>query len=166
MKRVGAAKRRAAAYHEAGHSVARVLACGLPAGAVRIHARGGSGSTRGTGRPLILRGRSGVSGFPVYALAGVFAEARAMRVRPGLALFIGGRADMEAAAHAVDWLVERGYATSKHDAWNQAERLTRRFVRANWRAIERVARALLERRSLTARQIAGLLSIQLDAGRR
>jgi ATP-dependent Zn protease len=153
--------RSAAAYHEAGHAVA-AHAMGLKLHPVTIRSRGGSA---GPSIPMDpLRGIRLEFGSPkrtqlqieaaiIVLLAGSIAQRRhevqswSLADREpdraaGFALALRVSPDPETAAAHLRWLELRAI----------------RLVEERWAAVERVANALLDKRTLTVKEISGLVS--------
>ena len=147
---------KSAAFHEAGHAVASIRVCKRIPPMVEIRGDG-SGMTHGTGEALRLVGQYDVWDELIYAMAGIYAQARAMKQSPVVAHFRGGLNDYVGARPFVQWLVEHGFAESESAAFQRVHRETGYFIRKNWKAIERVATALLERRRLDANELTSLI---------
>jgi hypothetical protein len=141
----------AAAYHEAGHAVA-AHTLGAVLGNVIINADGSGEMNYITRGPCSLRtawGRFRAKRWIVVAYCGPEAELR----------FVGGDVT------AIDGCgadLEMAYALAKRLGLNADERnhlvgVSVRLVEARWRAIEIVARALIERSQLTGGEIAELI---------
>lgn len=123
-------QRRYAAYHEAGHAVAR--ACiGRPSLPVEIHDNG-TGLTHGNAETLEVT-QYEVWDELVFALAGDFAEAR-LRHRSPFALHLAGhgRDGWNDAQRHFAWLTAHGYAPSHEAAEHRAIEHTRIFLREHW----------------------------------
>lgn len=130
-----------AAYHEAGHAVARIYV-GSAATDVEIYSDG-TGISHGTGESALS---------PVYLvvyLAGPFAEARVARLPRIAVLFSGGGKD--------DWAALRQHPLYTGVFARIAEKETNRFLRRAWSDIDRVARALIDVDKLPASEVARLV---------
>ena len=153
-----------AAYHEAGHAVARA-ALGKPSIRVEI-SDDGHGMTHGTNQEGELRGQYAVWDEIVYGLAGSYAEARAAKVSTASVLLTHGYQDWQQIQPAIDWLINNGYAESNRAAHLRAEAHTCELIRERWAGIECIAAALLEHRSLNGEQIDNLLKMDSATGAR
>ncbi len=139
---------RAAAFHEAGHAVAR-LHIGAPATAVQIVPYG---YTRGS-RRWPGRGQMRMWKWLLVLFAGSYAQAFETRRSLARTIRTSGKRDLEAAAPAVVWLVRKGYARTRMAALRRVHADTMVFLVLRWDAIDRVAAALLKDGKLTARQL-------------
>jgi len=151
----------AAAYHEAGHAVARCVLLGRST-AVTINPDG-SGLSHGTGASFDLyREPDVVWAHLVMTDAGFAAEYKKTRVLTG-----GGREDWAwiddilsrdpylpeaVVTSACRWARRYGDGLDKSIRY-AVEQAARRFVRAHWATIVRVADALVEHHALTAEQV-------------
>jgi ATP-dependent Zn protease len=166
------------AYHEAGHAVACVFAEGQPIGIrkasiVPDDAEGTLGHVLQKRSPAWLR-RDIESGFlspraeracmnrAVVLLAGKAAADRyhGRRGNRGSAVYATdpkyGRVIVDGDQHrAVDWLaaISRGDPEETGLLWRLAEHRARRLVEVRWDNVERLAGALLERRTLTVDEV-------------
>jgi hypothetical protein len=146
---------RAAAFHEAGHAVAR-LHVGAPATAVQIIPHGMThGSRRWAGR-----GERRMLNWLLVLFAGSYAQAFETRRSLARTVLHSGKLDMQAAAPAVAWLVRHGYARTRMEALRRVHAETVLFLMLRWVAIERVAAGLLKDGKLTARQVRALARIE------
>jgi hypothetical protein len=147
-----------AAYHEAGHCVARAR-CGRALIAAEIRADG-SGLTHGDGKRWRMHNQYEVWDYLVYVLAGSFAEARRVKKGRFAVSLGGGRDDYTCAREKIDRLVSQGYASSQEAAWARAEDETSELVRSEWAAIERVAMALISQRRLGVGALRRLIELR------
>lgn len=155
---------KVAAFHEAGHAVARAhVGARITAAKINLD---GTGVSFGTGE--LWRSASCGQGAAwdalIVTLAGAYAEARISKQSRVLICLTRAREDMEEGREAVRWLVRRGFAVSIEAAWERAERETLDFLRDSWSAIERVAAGLLERGSLEADEVRRLADIPMRSG--
>jgi hypothetical protein len=157
MRRVprNAAFPKAAAFHEAGHAVAR-LHIGAPATAVAIN-RSGGGYTRGTPNRWPGRGQRRMWTWLLVLFAGSYAQALAEKRSLHRTLITSGKLDLQQAKPAIDWLVDRGHARRSVDVLTRIHFSTCAFLTVRWDAIERVAIALMAQGRLTARQVRALV---------
>jgi hypothetical protein len=129
---------RHAAYHEAGHAVARIVLGGEPSD-TWITVEGG-GYSAGTGRAWT--GRNPIDALPILTLAGPCAEARKRRIGIVVVLLTFGADDYQDARIMAASPVWRDCG---FDAGRRIERWTweaRELLTAHWPAVERVAQAL------------------------
>lgn len=148
MGRAPIAHRRWAAFHEAGHAMAR-FAVGATITHTVIHADG-TGLSHGTGQKWAhAHGQYLAWDRLVVLLAGAFAEARVRRCSPALVYVQGGKGDFVEAKTAIAWLVEHRYSESSEQAWRRAEEETRQMVRQHWSVITAVANTLMEQGALS-----------------
>lgn len=159
--RSSAAARRATAYHEAGHAVAR-LHVGAIAAAVEAPSSGG-GYTHGTPNRWPGRGQRRMWTWLLVLFAGSYAQAFASRRALDRVLITSGRLDLKEARPAIDWLVARGHAESSLEVLARVHLATCLFLALRWGAIERVARELRRSGRLTGRQVRALAGIPLRA---
>lgn len=148
-----------AAWHEAGHAVAR---CHLPrSGGARsvwidgIGARGGPDHRAACGRPaLVLRLADALDRIQV-CLAGSVAEQRAL-----------GRADPDARridrARARETALRVSFEPESEAMLRWLEVRTQRLMEFHWSDVEAVARALLTARSLSAHEIEAVIRMRSD----
>jgi len=146
--------RKAIAFHEAAHAVAR-LHVGAPATAVRIV---GGGYTHGS-RRWPGRGQERIWKWLLVLFAGSYAQAFMSRRSFARTIKTFGKLDLKEAARAIRWLVQRGYARNSLLALERVHWETFAFLALRWDAIERVADALHERGRLTARQVRSLAEL-------
>ncbi|HEY3802253.1 MAG TPA: hypothetical protein VGL61_06575 [Kofleriaceae bacterium] len=139
------------AYHEAGHAVV-ALAVGERIGRVWVDGRIGSARVLATDHPSQLAADFARA---IALLAGPLAQARCQHVSVVLAMVMssGPGGDCAKLRALVPDL----------GAQESVERSAIAVVRHEWRAISRVAEALLKRGSLTAAEVRGL---RASAGRR
>jgi hypothetical protein len=143
--------RRHAAYHEAGHVIAdlvfgfRFTSVTIRPGESGEYDGGVYGGTRGRARDLA-----------VVQLAGIAASAKMTGTETGETrnLFDDDRADIATAQAFIDnWVVflsrTYGEASYREKLWDEAEQATRILVDRNWRPIEVIAGALLEKETLS-----------------
>jgi hypothetical protein len=141
---------RAAAFHEAARAIA-CLHVGAPASAVRItrtnlnishDARtwSGRGETRVWKRLLVL-------------FAASYAQAFASRRSLWRTFRYSGKLELEEAAPAISWLVQRGYVRNRTEALRRVHAAALAFLLLRWDAIDRVAAGLLKDGRLSARQL-------------
>jgi ATP-dependent Zn protease len=144
---------RVIAYHEAGHAVA-FLVIGEPPLRVEISVGEGTvtpGYTRDDDpvreeSEMRLRAIDDVAA----TLAGPFAQARIMRVSRDEAMrHPACRVDME----LVEDTIQDADLGCDEYIWSEAARKTATILKRNWAAVERLAAALLEHRSLTGEQV-------------
>ncbi|MGL4551718.1 MAG: cell division protein FtsH [Gemmataceae bacterium] len=137
----------ATAYHEAGHAVA-ALALDRPVMKVSIEPDRERLGICAFGKAVFRPSQDWLEREMLIALAGMAAEAKHT-----------GEYDRDAAGR--DLLYARGLAIERAGNPRQAERLERRLLskvehlldqEPNWRAVERIARALLEQRAISGRQ--------------
>jgi len=144
---------RAAAFHEAGHAVAR-LHVGASATAVRIVPYGFThGSRRWPGR-----GERRILNWCLVLFAGSYAQAFASRRSLERTVLHSGKLDLQEAP-AIAWLVRRGYARTRMEALMRVHLETLMFLALRWDAIERVSAGLIKDGRLTARQVRALARI-------
>lgn len=148
---------RRAAFHEAGHAVARVHV-GSASTPVEVRPDG-TGESHGTGEHWACRsqGQYAAWDFLLMLLAGGYSEARYTRRSANEIFFGPASGDFERAQLPINWLVERGFSEDPDAAWRRAEADTRAFLRKHWDAVERVAEALLQRGRLEAEEVAALV---------
>ena len=145
--RIKDARRRHAAFHEAGHVVAR-WALGLEVTEVCIR-EDGSGYTCGT--EMSFSGHKWTEKFVLVSLAGPAAEARARKMRTFVIWLTSGRQDVDEAKD----LIQR---MGPLDGWlDEYTEQSRQLVNGHWQAIESVANALIEWSELSAEDIDHLL---------
>ena len=156
LRRV-ASKRKAAAFHEAAHAVARVHV-GVRATAVELRGAGG-GYTHGSRSGWPGRGQRRMWTWLLVLFAGSYAQAYACRRSLHRTLITSGKLDLEEAKPAIDWLVHRGHARRSLDVLARTHFATCAFLLLRWDAIERVAAALLEEGRLTPRQVRAIARI-------
>jgi hypothetical protein len=131
-----------AAFHEAGHAVAR-LHVGAPPTATWI-APDGRGVSEGTG----TRWTSASPGYHaawdllLVLLAGPHAEAKQAQRSRAFVMRSSGAQDFAEAKPIVAALVRRGYADDELAAWRRADQDVRRFVQSRWPAVASLAWAL------------------------
>jgi hypothetical protein len=134
---------RRAAYHEAGHAVARVV---LGLGATRVEVeRDGSGTTHGT--HAIYRDHGALIARIQMALAGPVAEARYAHRALSEILAGPGSGDLASAEDMLDAL---GLNAQHLEPFF---RMTRTLVLRWWDSISAVAQTLVTRRSLKADEL-------------
>lgn len=149
-------KRKAIAFHEAAHAVAR-LHVGAVATAVEI--RGTRfGYTHGTPNRWPGRGEHRMWKWLLCLFAGSYAEAFVMRRSLVRTMFTSGKRDFEYAEPAIRWLVAHGYAAKSLEVLTRNHVATCAFLAMRWDAIERVAQELSRRGRLTGRQVRKLAS--------
>lgn len=146
---------RSAAFHEAGHAVARIHV-GFSATLTEVYADG-SGMSHAQDGGIC----NGGSQYPVWnmlvvLLAGPWAEARYRKKGSLWVLSTTGKVDWRDAVRLMDWLTEHGFAADRNEAFERAEAETREMLKSRWNAIGRVAAALLQHRKLTADQVDAL----------
>lgn len=161
-KRSYARRRRAAAFHEAGHVVA-CLYVGAGSRTVWINETGG-GYTHGTRHAWPWKKDQRMWTWLLVLFAGSYAQALACGRRVDRVMLTSGKLDLREAKPAVDWLVKRGYVETSLEALAAAHLATCIFLTVRWPAIERVAHALLESGRLTGRQVRSLAESRLLAG--
>lgn len=151
--------RRHAAYHESGHVIADLVS-GYRFTSVTIrpyesgeYEGGVCGSRRGRARDLA-----------VVQLAGFVASARMAGYDPweNPPRFDDDRADIAAADSFVDnWaaFVSRNYGESslKENLWDEIEEKTRELVDRNWKPVDVIAGALLEKETLAYDDVVRIL---------
>jgi hypothetical protein len=151
--------RRHTAYHEAGHAIADLVS-GYRFTYVTIRPDEYGeyegvvyGSTRGRARDIA-----------VVQLAGIVASAKMSGYDPweNPPRFDDDRADIATADTFVDqWaaFVSRTYGGSsvREELWDEIEDTTRQLVDLNWKPIEVIAGALLEKESLAYADVIGIL---------
>jgi ATP-dependent Zn protease len=137
----------ATAYHEAGHAVA-ALALDRPVKKVSIKPDRDRMGICAFGKAVFRPSQDWLKREVLIALAGMAAEAKHT-----------GEYDREAAGR--DLIYARGLAIERAGNARQAERLQRRMLskvehllehEANWRAVQRIAKALLEQTEISGRQ--------------
>jgi hypothetical protein len=142
-----------AAFHEAGHAVARIYVGAAPT-ATEINVLGG-GLSHGTG--LIWNtpggGQYAIWDFLIVLLAGPFAEARMRRQSKTWMLLSAGRDDYAEAQRQIMWLIKHRFTESTVTGWARAEEETRIFLRSSWPEITKVAALLLEAGRIEAAQL-------------
>jgi hypothetical protein len=145
------APRRWAAFHEAGHAVMRIVRHGA---ATAIDVRDdGSGYSHGTGASIRVTDKIEI------ALAGPLAEARTRKISAAAIFMTGGRQDLEHASElAACWAITIG--SDQGAVMREAEATARRFLRYYWKAVERLAGAVLESGSLTNLEVDAIAAIE------
>jgi ATP-dependent Zn protease len=137
----------ATAYHEAGHAVA-ALALDRPVMKVSIKPDRDRVGICAFGKAVFRPSQDWLEREVLIALAGMAAEAKHT-----------GEYDREAAGR--DLTYARGLAIERAGNARQAERLQRRMLskvehlleqEATWRAVQRIAKALLEQTEISGRQ--------------
>ncbi|WP_342129938.1 hypothetical protein [Hydrogenophaga sp. OTU3427] len=143
---------RHAAFHEAGHAVAR-LHVGAPSTPVEIDVSG-AGLSHGTGESWKCRSDGQYAQWDLLTvlLAGPVAEARVRRRSLTAILFTSGQGDFLQINDVLAGLIENGFASEK-SGWERVESEVREIVRSEWAAIEAVALALLEKGVLTGAEV-------------
>jgi hypothetical protein len=154
-KRSDARRRRAAAYHEAGHVVACVYV-GAGARAVKITETGG-GYTHGARRPWPGRGRGQMWTWLLVLFAGSYAQAVASGRKVDRVLMTSGKLDLKEAQPAIEWLLRRGCVRTSLEALTATHLATCMFMAERWPAIEQVSQALQKSGRLTARRVRSLI---------
>lgn len=158
-------ERAITAYHEAGHAVVSI-AEGAPIHKVWIKVtRPLFGRPVGYGKtPLSRTGgtfidSSLIEAYVTASLAGAEAEAMFLYVFDGLAIrrarhqsATHNRGELDYAARLLTEAVGKGWMKRSHTL-DQAQAATRRIVGDCWPAIDRLARELVERSSLTGREV-------------
>ena len=155
---------KGAAYHEAGHAVARLWVGGEPM-PVEVR-RDGTGLSHGSGQVWRTAGEGQYALWDrvLLCLAGPWAEARAVK-RSGFAtLMTYGADDWREAQRYIGQIVQGRGASSERDAWVRAERETRQFVGEAWPDIERVAEALRREGRLDAEGVRRLATVTSSTG--
>ena len=148
-------RRRAAAYHEAGHVVACVYV-GAGARAVRITDSGG-GYMRGARGSWPGRGHGRMWTWLLVLFAGSYAQAVASGRKVDRVLLTSGKLDLKEAEPAIDWLLRRGHVRSSLEALTATHLATCMFMAERWPAIEQVAQALQKSGRLTGTQVRSLV---------
>jgi len=151
--------RRHAAYHEAGHVIAdlvfgyRFTYVTIKPGESEEYEGAVNGSTRGRARDLA-----------VVQLAGIVASAKAAGSDPWESppRFDDDSADIATADNFIgNWVAflarTYGEASYREKIWDETEKETRLLVDRNWKAIEAIAGALLERETLSCHDVTGIL---------
>jgi hypothetical protein len=151
--------RRHAAYHESGHVIADlVLGYRFTFVTIKPDESGEYegqvyGSTRGRARDLA-----------VVQLAGIVASARMTGCDPweDPPRFDDDSADIATAGNFVDnWaaFLSKTYGESsvREQLWAEAEQRTRLLIDQNWKPVEVIAAALLERETLSCNDVIGIL---------
>lgn len=146
-----ARRRRTAAYHEAGHAVARIFV-GASATTVEIGAAGG-GFTHGILNRWPGRGADQMWTWLLVLFAGSYAEALASGRTVDNVLVDSGRLDLKEAAPAIRWLVKHGHTKDRMDTLIKLNFITSCFLALRWGAIERVASELMRSGRLSGRQL-------------
>jgi ATP-dependent Zn protease len=175
------AKVRHTAFHEAGHAVVRMALTGL-ATAIDIHVDGrlidgvsASGYSHGSGEVIDKTDAIGI------ALAGPIAEARARKISLIAAILEGGLQDQQEAtvlaeelagsvgAFCIDdttgQVIRQEISVARRRILNQAELRAKRILRFHWQSVERIAAALLERRTLDAEGVRAAIDPALTLSR-
>jgi len=129
------ARRRAAAFHEAGHAVVRIVRLGTATG-IDIH-DDGSGYSHGSGDTC--RATDDIE----ITLAGPLAEARARKVSLLAVTLTGGSDDWDVAEADAKRLADAGWPKDYGSILSEAEKNARRWLRMYWDSVERVAAAVL-----------------------
>lgn len=154
--------RKHTAYHEAGHVIADLVS-GYRFTSVTIrpdesgeYEGGVYGSTRGRARDLA-----------VVQLAGIVASAKMSGSDPweNPRRFDDDSADIATASNFIDnWaaFLKKTYGESavREPLWDEIEQKTRLLVEANWKHIEVIAGALLEKETLSYDDVVGILKDQ------
>jgi hypothetical protein len=159
---------RAAAYHEAGHAVARIYV-GAPATdtAVFENGSGYSDGHRGSWRSA-NPGIGALWDFILVSMAGAYSEARATKRSIEKIRLSHGLKDYAAATCLVIILAKRSGGVTERAIWRQIERERTQFLRYCWKTIEMLADRLLrtgfvsreELRTLTRRYRRRLSTLQ------
>jgi hypothetical protein len=131
-----------AAFHEAGHAVARLHVGAAPTDT--WIAQDGRGMSEGTGAlwTSASSGHHAAWDLLLVLLAGPRAEAMHSRRSRALVMRSSGAQDFAEARPIVIDLVERGYAEDERAAWRRADRDTGDFLRDRWTAVTALAAAL------------------------
>jgi hypothetical protein len=153
--RSDARRRRAAAYHEAGHVVACIYV-GAGARAVWINQTGG-GYTHPTRGRWPGRGHRRMWTWLLVLFAGSYAQALACGRKVDRVLFTSGKLDLKEAEPAIAWLVSRGHVRTSHEVLRATHLATCMFMAERWTAIEQVAKALQRSGRLTGHQVRSLV---------
>ncbi len=152
---------RRLAYHEAGHAVARyrLLRVGAPVWIDGAGARGGRDHRPAWSRPpLDLRLPEALDRIQV-CLAGAVAERRSVGAADP-------RAEQVDRAQALETALRVSFEPETEVLLQWLALRTERLIEFYWSDVEAVARALLERRSLSARELEGVLRRTETARRR
>lgn len=95
-------------------------------------------------------------------MAGPTAQARASKRSLRECWLSGGSADLDEVLFSFDIADLQGWGCADREwSWLRYQDDTRRIVRAHWHRIERVARVLLERRTLASDELIDLAGLDL-----
>ena len=130
---------RAAAYHEAGHAVARIYV-GAPATDTVVfeNGTGYSDGHRGAWRST-NPGIGGMWDFILVSMAGAYSEARATKRSIEKIRLSHGLKDYATAACLVIILAKRSGGVTERAIWRQIEKERTQFLRYCWKTIEVIA---------------------------
>lgn len=147
----------AAAYHEAGHAVAR-----LEVGAVPTDtwiAEDGRGMSLGTGASWVSASSGARAAWDLLLvlLAGPRAESMYRRCSRALVMQSSGAQDFAEAKPIVARLVARGWAEDERAAWRRVDLETGEFLRHRWPAVSALAAALAWAGRVPARDLVRLV---------
>jgi hypothetical protein len=149
------AKKRFAAFHEAGHAVVRFSRLGV-ATALRANLDG-SGFSDGTGD--VCRKSDAIE----ISLAGPIAEAKLRRVSLVYVYMTSGLQDYESAvadAKQLAAIYVGVFPDPRAYVWRAAEENAKRILRQDWALVETLAGAAITRGNLTAVEVADILNLQ------
>lgn len=155
------AQRKHAAYHEAGHAVARVLRVvpgRLDVAGVEIGLYGGGLDGCEDNLLISLTDPDACWNYVMSLHAGIYAEARARKKNPA-EIYLGGTCtgDLDEALTFINRLVSEGHASDYDAAQLRARKEVRAFIGAEWPKIERVAQALLSKGKLSGTELKNII---------
>jgi hypothetical protein len=146
---------RRVAYHEAGHAVVTIVRAGLiPELAISRDGMGGYSQPP----PVISLTRYSVE----VALAGLLAEARAIKVSAMDCMLFGGQDDFRAATRAALWAAAEEGGTDHLSIMFDALRVARHVISQYWSAVEKLAWCLSGCFNMSPKEVARVAAIDPD----